>query len=374
MKLAKTFLTLVGCLGFVITIAGYPRAATTGYVQKDLITDLPALAAQTGAHLDPNLLNPWGLAFFPEQSPFWINENNSINGTSALYFADGVPFPLLPSVIVPPGAPSGIVANFFAGPPTLAFPIGATGPSLFIFDTENGTIDAWNIATIPNPAVIMVDNSGGGAQSAVYKGLALGSNAANGPLIYATNFRSGKVEVYDTNFNSPTPPLSGTFTDPKVQAGYAPFGIQNINGQIWVTYAMQDAPKHDPVNKPGHGFVDVFDTDGNLLQHFAQHGHLNSPWGLAKAPPAGFGQFSNDILVGNFDDGKINAFDPNTGHWLGSLSGPDGSPLVNDGLWALTFGGALNSNGTASSPGTLFFSAGLNDEADGLFGRIDPAP
>lgn len=369
MKLTQRFVALIGCLGFVIALAGHPRGASTGYVQTNLISDLPGVAKTT----DPNLLNPWGLAFFPGQSPFWINENNSPNGTSALYFADGVPFPLLPSVTVPPGAPSGIVANFFAGPPTLAFPIGATGPSLFIFDTENGTIDAWNIATIPNPAVIMVDNSGGGAQSAVYKGLAIGSNAANGPLIYATNFRSGKVEVYDKNFKSPTPPLSGTFTDPKVQAGYAPFGIQNINGNIWVTYALQDAPKHDPVNKPAHGFVSVFDSDGNLLQHFAQHGHLNSPWGVALAP-ATFGQFANDILIGNFDDGKINAFDPKSGHWLGALAGPDGSPLVNDGLWALTFGGALNSNNTPSSPNTLFFSAGLNDETDGLFGMIDPAP
>ena len=156
-----------------------------------------------------------------------------------------------------------------------------------------------------------------------------------------------------------------------MQHGYAPFGIQNINGQIWVTYAMQDKAKHDPVNKPAHGFVAVFDTDGNLVRHFAQHGHLDSPWGLAMAP-ASFGKFANDILIGNFDDGKINAFDPKTGHWLGALAGPDGKPLVNDGLWALTFGGALDSLGNTSSPGTLFFSAGLNDEADGLFGRIDP--
>ena len=367
MKLNTRFVALIGCLGFVISIAGHPRAAGMGYVQTNLISDLPGVAKVT----DPNLLNPWGLAFFPNASPFWINENNSLNGTSALYFADGVVNAGLPSVVIPPGAPSGIVANLSAG--TGAFPIGATGPSLFIFDTENGTIDAWNLSTIPNPAVIEVDNSGGGAQSAVYKGLALGSNTANGPLLYATNFRSGKVEVYDTNFKTPTPPLKGTFTDPKVQAGYAPFGIQNINGNIWVTYAMQDKPKHDPVNKPAHGFVSVFDSDGNLLQHFAQHGHLNSPWGLAMAP-ATFGKFANDILIGNFDDGKINAFDPKKGHWLGELSGPDGKPLVNDGLWALTFGGAKNSDGTNSSPGTLFFSAGLNDETDGLFGRIDPAP
>ncbi len=383
MKLTKRLVAVVCSLGFAIAIAGSARAAGMGYVQTDLVTDIPALATATGAHLDPTLLNPWGIAFFPGLSPFWINKNNA--GLSALYFADGVPFSLLENVIIPApttptgGTPTGIVANFFAG--SGAFPIGATGPSLFIFATEDGTIEAWN-TVIADPdadsfpfsddAVIMVDNSaGGGPTGAVYKGLALGSNAANGPLLYATNFRTGNIDVFDSDFDSPSPPLSGSFTDPKLQHGYAPFGIQNIGGQIWVTYALQDKAKHDPVNKPAHGFVDVFDTDGNLLRRFAQHGHLDSPWGLAMAP-ASFGKFANDMLIGNFDDGVINAFDPKTGHWLGRLAGPDGRPLVNDGLWALTFGGAANSDGSISSPGTLFFSAGLNDEADGLFGRIDP--
>jgi uncharacterized protein (TIGR03118 family) len=379
LKLTKRLVVLIGSLGFVMAIAGHARAAGMGYVQTDLITDIPALATQTGAHLDPTLLNPWGIAFFPGASPFWINENNA--GFSALYFADAVPFPL-PRVIIPPpppstsiGTPTGIVANFFVG--TGAFPIFGFGPSLFIFDTEDGTIEAWNINPpvppgIPNPftAVIVVDNSAG-PTGAVYKGLALGENAANGPLLYATNFRTGNIDVFDKNFASPTPPLSGSFTDPKLQHGYAPFGIQNVNGQIWVTYAEQDKAKHDPVNKAAHGFVDVFDTDGNLLQRFAQHGHLDSPWGLAMAP-ATFGRFANDMLIGNFGNGVINVFDPATGHWLGMLSGPDGRPLVNDGLWSLTFGGALDSTGTPSPTDTLFFSAGLNNEQDGLFGSIVP--
>jgi uncharacterized protein (TIGR03118 family) len=381
MKLTKRLVVLIGCLGFVMAIAGHARAKGMGdYVQTNLISDIPGLAAVT----DPTLLNPWGIAFFPDASPFWINENNA--GFSALYFADAVPFPL-PRVIIPPpppstnlGTPTGIVANFFVG--TGAFEIPDTndtnfGPSLFIFDTEDGTIEAWNINPpvppgIPDPliAVIVVDNSaGGGPTGAVYKGLALGANIANGPLLYATNFRSGNVDVFDTNFHQVT--LSGSFTDPKLQHGYAPFGIQNINGQIWVTYAMQDKAKHDPVNKPAHGFVDVFDTDGNLIHRFAQHGHLDSPWGLAMAP-ATFGRFANDILIGNFGDGVIDAFNPKTGHWLGQVSGPNGRPLVNDGLWSLTFGGALNSNGSESSPDTLFFSAGLNNEQDGLFGSIVP--
>jgi uncharacterized protein (TIGR03118 family) len=384
MNLTRRVVTLFVCLVFVTAIAGHALAKSkgAGYTQTNLISDIPGLAEVT----DPNLLNPWGLAFFPGMSPFWINENNA--GFSALYFADAVVDSALPHVIIPPpppstapGTPTGIIANFFVTAGAFPIIIDGTnfGPSLFIIDTEDGTVEAWNVNPpiapgIPDPlsAVIVVDNSQGGAPTgAVYKGLALGENTANGPLLYATNFRTGKVDVFDSNFQSPNPPLTGSFTDPKVQHGYAPFGIQNINGQIWVTYAKQDAPKHDPVNKPGHGFVDVFDVNGNLVTRFAQHGHLDSPWGVAMAP-ATFGQFANDILVGNFGDGVINVFDPTSTKWLGQVTGPNGRPLVNSGLWSLTFGGALNSNGTSSSPNTLFFSAGLNDENDGLFGTIVP--
>jgi uncharacterized protein (TIGR03118 family) len=387
MRLTTRLLAMIGCLVFVVAVAGHAHAKgmknTSVYTQTNLISDIPGLAEVT----DKNLLNPWGLAFLPG-SPFWINENNA--GFSALYFADAVPFPMLPSVIIPPpppstanGTPTGIVANILVGSgafviPNPADPTKPFGPALFIFDTEDGTIEAWNSPPfvspgIPDPltAVIVVDNSAGGSSTgAVYKGLALGANATNGPLLFATNFRSGKIDVFDTNFGAPSPALVGSFTDAHVQHGYAPFGIQNINNQIWVTYALQDKAKHDPVNKPGHGFVAVFDTDGNLLQHFAQHGHLDSPWGLAMAPES-FGQFAGDILVGNFGNGVINAYDPMSRHWLGMVSGMDGRPLVNDGLWSLTFGGALNSDGTASSADTLFFTAGLNDENDGLFGSIE---
>ena len=385
MKLNNRLLAMTCCLALVIATAGPARAKHMGgdYAQTNLISDIMGLAQVT----DPNLLNPWGLAFLPG-SPFWINENNA--GFSALYFADAVPFPDLPSVIIPPppsstsaGTPTGIIANLFVGTGAFVIPnpndsTKPFGPSLFIFDTEDGTIEAWNSAPfvspgLPDPLIaeIVVDNSDGGADTgAVYKGLALGANTANGPLLYATNFRSGKIDVFDTNFLTPSPALTGSFTDPKVEHGYAPFGIQNIGGQIWVSYAKQDKFKHDPVNKPGHGFVSVFDTDGKLLQHFAQHGHLDSPWGMVMAPGT-FGPFANDILIGNFGDGLINAFDPKKGHWLGAVSGKHGRPLVNDGLWSLTFGGALNSDGSASSADTLFFTAGLNDENDGLFGSIE---
>ena len=263
--------------------------------------------------------------------------------------------------------------------------------TLFIFATEDGTIEAWNSAPfvspgIPEPdgtpvpnlgitddALIVVDNSAAGA---VYKGLALATRTiattVNVPFLYATNFRTGNIDVFDSNFNQVAVP--GTFIDPNVQHGYAPFGIQAINNQLWVTYALQDEAMHDPVNKPGHGFVSIFDTDGNLIQHFAQHGHLSSPWGVARAP-ASFGDFADDILIGNFGDGVINAYDPANGHWLGMLSDADGNPIVNAGLWSVTFSGHANANALRSDPDTLYITAGLlgpTHEQAGLFAKIAP--
>jgi uncharacterized protein (TIGR03118 family) len=377
MNLSKRFGVLTAALVLlVLTAAGARAAKSGGYVQNNLVSDIPGLAAVT----DPNLLNPWGMAFFPGLSPFWINANNA--GLSLLYDGLGAAFPALPSVIIPAptaatgGTPTGIVANFFVATPAFLIPDPANpgsnfGPALFIFDTEDGTLLAWNAAPnvtpgLPDPttAEIVVDNSAAGA---VYKGLAIGTNSSSAPLLYATNFNTGAIDVFDTNFQPTT--VTGPFTDPKVQKGFAPFGIQNINSQLWVTYAKQDKAKHDPVNKPGNGFVSVFDTDGNLVTHFAQHGHLNSPWGVALAP-ASFGKFANDILIGNFGKGAINAYDPTTGKWLGTLKGPKNRPLLNDGLWALTFSGAAGATALNAPPDTLYFSAGLNNEADGLFGTI----
>ena len=380
MKLIKRLATLLGCFAVMALTAAYAHAAGPGYTQTNLVSDIPGLATFT----DPTLLNPWGIAFFPGASPLWVNDNNA--GLSALYFGNGVAFPGLPSVIILAptapigGTPTGIVANLFAfgGAFMIPDPMDTSfGAALFIFSTEDGTIEAWNIPIppfivpgIPNPltAVIVVDNSaGGGPTGAVYKGLALGLDSSFNPLLYVTNFRTGTVDVFDTNFAPHA--TAGSFTDPNVQHGYSPFGIQNIDGNLWVTYAMQDKAHHDPVNKPGHGFVSVFDTDGNLLDHFAQHGHLSSPWGVAKAPPS-FGQFAGDMLIGNFGDGRINAYDPASGHWLGMLADSSGKPLVNDGLWSLTFSGPAGSTPVLAPPDTLYFTAGLNDEADGLFGTI----
>ncbi|HEY6417405.1 MAG TPA: TIGR03118 family protein [Candidatus Binataceae bacterium] len=342
-------------------------AAINSYVQTNLVTDGKVKAPVT----DTNLKNPWGIAFFPSMSPFWISDNNA--GVSTLYDGAGTPFPPgTPLVVKIPsptsltgGTPTGVVANIFAGGPGFNTPT-TTSPSLFIFDTEDGTIVAWNQALADQTeAVIAKDNSdGGSATGAVYKGLAIGTNK-DGDFIFATNFRAGTVEAYDNTFTLTA--LDGSFSDPKIPEGYAPFGIQNIGGSLYVTYAKQDKPKHDPVNGQGHGFVDVFDTEGNLLTRFAQHGQLNSPWGLVAAPST-FGRFANDILIGNFGDGRINAFKTKNGNFDGVLKDATRHEIVNGSLWALTFGGALN-----SSVDTLYITAGVKNEKHGVFATIVPS-
>jgi len=356
------------------------HAAPPGYVQTNLVSNIPGLAL----HTDPNMLNPWGVAFFSGASPFWINENGA--GISSLIDGMGNPFPGLPSVIIPAptsatgGTPTGIVANTFAvlntadgafqipGPHDTSF-----GPALFIFATEDGTIEAWNSAPfalpgIPDPstALIVVDNSAGGSPTgAVYKGLAL-ATVDGDPHLYATNFRSGKIDVFDTNFHQVT--TTGSFTDPKMEHKYAPFGITNIDGNLWVTYAVQDKDKHDDVARPNHGIVDVFDSSGNFIRRFVGHNRLNSPWAVVKTP-ASFGALGGKILIGNFGDGRIPAYDPVTGDTKGYLRDTNGKMISLPGLWALTFSDAVG-----ASPNTLYFTAGLNHEADGLFGAFSPEP
>jgi uncharacterized protein (TIGR03118 family) len=378
-------------VGFALMTAVTGQAHAAGFLQTNLVTD-GTDPAVTAAHTDPNLVNPWGISFIPGMSPFWVSDNNA--GVSTLYDGTGSPVPLVVDIPLPPdtggptGAPTGQVANLTILTATPGFNIETFGPALFIFATEDGTIEAWN-ATVPEPdgtpspnirfpddAVVVVNNTagttGGGAAGAVYKGLALATSATKGPLLYATNFRTAEIDVFDSTFTQTT--VAGSFSDPNVQHGYAPFGIQTINGNLWVTYALQDAAKHDSVNKPGHGFVSVFDADGNLLQHFAQHGHLSSPWGEALAP-ASFGEFANDILIGNFGDGMINVYDPADGHWLGMLADGAGKPIVNLGLWSVTFSGASGANAAGSDPDTLYITAGLlgpTHENAGLFAKIAP--
>ena len=333
-----------------------------GYVQTNRVSD-GAISATT---TDPNLVNSWGLAFFPG-APFWIADNGT--GVSTLYDGLGIPepagAPLVVTIPAPAGgasAPTGIVANTTL---TQFMLPQSKQPALFLFDTEDGTISGWNLADGAK-AELAVDNSQGGSPTgAVYKGLALGANA-NGVFLYATNFRAGTVDVFDSTFQPAT--LSGSFKDANIPSGFAPFGIANINGNLFVTYAMQDSAKHDDVAGPGNGFVDVFDTSGNLIERFAAHGKLNSPWGVTVAP-FNFGRFSTNILVGNFGDGTINAFETDDGDFRGQLSDPSRKTIVIDGLWALEFGGALNSD-----PGTLYFTSGPNKESNGLFGSLVPQP
>jgi uncharacterized protein (TIGR03118 family) len=381
----------IAVVGFALMAALSGQARAAGYLQTNLVTD-GSDSAVTAAFTDPNLVNPWGISFIPAMSPFWVSDNNA--GVSTLYDGTGtavtlvVDIPLPPDTGGPTGTPTGQVANLTVLTGTPVFNIETFGPALFIFATEDGTIEAWNQVVpepdgtpvpnigLPDDAVVVVNNTagttGGGAAGAVYKGLALATSGTKGPLLYATNFRSGNIDVFDSTFAQTT--VAGTFSDPKVQHGHAPFGIQTINGNLWVTYALQNRAKHDPVNKPGHGFVSVFDPDGNLLQHFAQHGHLSSPWGVALAP-ASFGQFANDILVGNFGNGTINAYDPANGHWLGMLRNSHRKPIVNKGLWSVTFSGGAGANALGSDPDTLYITAGLlgpTHEQAGLFAKIAP--
>lgn len=342
------------------------------YVVTPLVSDLSGQAPVT----DPNLKNSWGVAFTPGASPFWIADNAT--GLATLYDGDGTIVPVVVTIPCPSSAgqgsacpanasPTGIVWN----PTTSGFLVpNTTTASHFIFDTEDGTISAWasgSVATIAvnNATIGGVPNTNG----AVYKGLVVGVNV-NGVFLYATNFRAGTIDVFDTNFKPVSPGtagmIDGTFTDPKIPAGFAPFGIQNINGDLFVTYAKQNAQKHDDVAGVGNGFVDVFDTDGHLLRRLARRGLLNSPWGVARASFA-FGQFSGKILVGNFGDGRINVFESD-GDFLGQLRDTSGKPISIDGLWTLTLGG-----GAKSSSDTLYFTAGPNGETDGLFGTVTPA-
>jgi uncharacterized protein (TIGR03118 family) len=358
----RTALTALIALGFALTGSGSAVAHdadddandSVAFVRSNLDANIDGRAPTT----DPNLANAWGIAFAPG-GPFWINDNHA--GLSTLYRGDGSIVPLVVTIPHPLGSPSDVVAapTGMIWNPTGGFLVpGSKQPAVFIFDTEDGTLSAWNFNVSPTAAVIAVDNSASGA---VYKGLAFGTTA-KGNNLYVTNFFAGKIEVYDSQFQPAV--IDGAFVDTHIPPGFAPFGIQNIDGDLWVTFARQNAEKKDDVGGPGSGFVDVFDTDGHLLKRFAAHGVLNSPWGLARAP-YGFGQFAGDILIGNFKDGRINAFDTR-GYFVGALRDPHHQPITIDGLWALTFGG-----GAKSSPEQLFFTAGPDDESNGLFGVIN---
>ena len=348
-------------------VGAVPASAhTSAFRQINLVSDQPGKAHLT----DPDLVNAWGLAASPGTdsapgSPLWVADNGSDKAT---LYTGATPTSVSKAslvVNVTGAAPTGQVFN----PDTSSFIVrdkkGHSGPSVFIFDTENGTIDGWNPAvgakgSTPSTVTEVAHNRGA---KAVYKGLAL-AQASNGkPYLYATNFHSGRIEVYNSHFKRVSLP-GGHFVDPYLPAGYGPFGIAEIGGELYVTFAKQDAMRHDDVAGPGHGFVDVFTNDGAFVRRLVTRGALDSPWGLALAP-AGFGQFSGDLLVGNFGNGHINVYSPATGAHLGQPRRANGRPIVIDGLWGLQFG-----NGNAAKTNQLIFSAGPDGEAHGLLGKI----
>ena len=345
-----------------------PASAHThggGFRKINLVSDQHGKARLT----DPDLVNAWGLAASPGTNskpgtPLWVADNGSDKAT--LYQGTG---PVAVSKVglvvnVTGAAPTGQVFNADQSAFIVKDKKGHSGSSLFLFDTENGTIDGWSPGVNPNgsnPSTVTEVARNNGA-NAVYKGLAIAS--MNGTsFLYATNFRSGRVEAYNSRFK-PVELPGGLFVDPRLPAGYGPFGIAEIMGKLYVSFAKQDATLHDDVAGRGHGFVDVFTNSGSFVRRLVTRGALDSPWGMALAP-RGFGRFGGDLLVGNFGNGHINVYNPVTGRHLGQVRRPNGMPIVIDGLWGLQFG-----NGNAAKTNQLIFSAGPDGESHGLLGKI----
>ena len=387
----------IGALGVLLVACVFvtkASAAGGGYVEKDLVVNqevggVPQLTDANGIlhvadFFDANLVNPWGIAE-SGTSPFWVSDNGS--HLSTLYNTAGAPQGLVVSIPAPgdplgaSGTPTGIAFNITFGTSTPQFMISGftstglptTQAAIFLFVTEDGTILGWNpnvnppntVAPFGRHAIIAVNHSG----SAIYKGVAVAKDSTGNAFLYATNFGSGHVEVYDGTFAAASGLPDGAFLDPKLPKNYSPFNVALINGKIFVTYALKEPGGEDDVAGQGHGIVNTFDLAGNFLSRFAQHGQLDSPWGMQMAP-AGWGPLGGKLLIGNFGNGQINAFDPATGVFFGRLNDASGKPVVIDGLWSLQFG----NGGSGGDPDKLYFTAGPNGEADGLFGRLSVAP
>jgi uncharacterized protein (TIGR03118 family) len=388
-----TLATLIGASLLGTTAADSDR----GYVETDLVVDkqvdgVPTLTDKNGIvhqakFFDPNLVNPWGVGE-SATSPFWVADNGA--SVSTLYNSQGQPLPLVVAIPAPgdplgaSGAPTGLVFNLgfadgafkISGVTSTGDPISA--PARFLFATEDGTILGWNPdvnppgadpATFGRHAIIAVDLSAAGA---VFKGLTMARDPISGGLLlYATDFHNRRIDVFDSSF-APAPLPSDAFSDPHLPGNYSPFDVVPItidgSTELFVTFAIPNAEGKDDVAGEGHGIVDTFDLTGHMLDRFAQHGQLNSPWGVALAPP-GFGEFGGDILIGNFGNGRINAFDPRTGHFRGKLRDSRGKAITIDGLWTIRFG----NGGNGGDPKLLYFTAGPNDESDGIFGSLAPA-
>jgi uncharacterized protein (TIGR03118 family) len=337
-----------------------PAGNGSAYVATSLVSDVNTSSnPYSSANTDTNLVNAWGVAFNP-QGFVWVSDNAT--GKSTLYDGSGVPQSLvvsIPAGAAGPAKPTGIVFNG-----TQSFVVsqgGVSGASPFIFAGEAGTIAGWAPNVNLTSAITVFD---GAASAKVYKGLAIG-NAAGADRLFAADFHNGVVDVFDATFTKIS--VAGGFVDPTLPAGYAPFGIQVIGNLVYVAYAKQDATATDEVAGAGLGVLDSFDLSGNLVSHLvAAGGSLNAPWGIAMAP-SNFGIFSNALLVANFGDGRIHAFNATTGAPMGALSKADGTPIAIDGLWGIAFGNGINNQPS----NTLFFAAGPADETHGVYGRID---
>ena len=332
--------------------------------QQYAVTNLVSNQADMATNQDTNLVNAWGMSR-SSGSPWWISDNGT--GLSTLYDGSGATQALVVTIPTgdptqsPTGTPSGTIYNGSSDD----FLLAPNAPAVFLFATEDGTISGWNPGVNATSAVIEVNEH----SRSVFKGLAVAqvtNGAYSTTYLYAADFRRGQVRVYDTTFHH-VPFFDHLFNDFAIPEGFAPFNIQNIGGNLYVAFAEQDSDKHDEVDGPGLGFVDVFSPSGHLLQRL-QHGPwFNGPWAIALAS-SDFGLFSHDLLVGQFGSGQILAFDPVTGRFKGQLLNASNQPITIDGLWGLSFG----NGGKAGSATTLYFSAGPNGESNGLFGNITP--
>lgn len=352
-KAERTFLVgFVGLLAIGCGGSGSNSNASTRFTAATMVSD------QAGSLLqDANLVNAWGISLSPTAGAFWVSANGT--GKTTLYTGDvaGSPLALGPfTVTIPNGTPTGQVFNSSAD---FVVTSGAdSAPALFIFCSESGSITGWNPA-VPTPPPSLNAQVGITVPGAVYKGLAIGNNGSN--HLYAANFATGTIDVFDATYAKVN--LAGTFTDPNLPAGFAPFNITNLNGTLYVSYAKQDGTDDDP--GPGNGYINRFDLNGNLIGRLVSQGHLNSPWGMVIAPNS-FGDFAGMLLVGNFGDGWINAYDPVSGSFKGSLRSSNGSPIVINGLWGLAIGNGVLAGDTTA----VYFAAGPGNETHGGFGKI----
>jgi uncharacterized protein (TIGR03118 family) len=342
-------------------VALFCMLASNAFGQHFDRTDLTSNQSGIAPNMDPNLVNAWGLSR-SSGSPWWVSDNGT--GLSTLYNGAGVPQSLVVTIPPPkgqkgPSTPTGNVFNF-----TSDFNLEPGLKAIFIFVTEDGTISGWNPTLDLLHARRRIDHSG----RAIYKGIAL-ATARQGSRIYVTNFMTGQVEVYNGKWQrvatSPT-----AFVDPTLPENYVPFGIQNVGGNIVVTFAHREPGEEDEDHGPGLGFVTIFNTNGEVIARLKHGDYFNAPWGIAMSG-ADFGAFSHRLLIGNFGDGQIHAFDPLTGNLAGTLLDAAGSPIWIDGLWALEFGGG---NGNSGAANELFFTAGPDDESNGLFGKLAAVP